>query len=134
MTNSPPNLESLITPALVDRVSQRLAMGMPLKIALAGEGVKRAEYKEHLRQHPELEELQDIAKRKFLENAFNVMLDGENAAANFRWLIELVYPNVLGSENDESAKPNQKQTIVGLPEETLERMREYARNAEKYPI
>jgi hypothetical protein len=93
---------SPITPALVMRVSERLALGMPLRIALAGEPVTRAEYKDYLLAHPELAGLQDVAKQKFLESAFDVLLDGETAAANYRWLIELVYQGVIGSREDES--------------------------------
>jgi hypothetical protein len=121
--NDPPDMsdpsdtpDSKITPTLVNRVSERLA--------LAGEGVTRAEYKEHLHQHPELEELQEVAKQKFLENAFDVLLDGENAAANYRWLIELIYKGVIGSQDDESGKT--KPTILGLPEEVVEQMRQNA--------
>ena len=129
--NDPPDMsdpsdtpDSKITPTLVNRVSERLALGMPLRLALAGEGVTRAEYKEHLHQHPELEELQEVAKQKFLENAFDVLLDGENAAANYRWLIELIYKGVIGSQEDESGKT--KPTILGLPEEVVEQMRQNA--------
>ena len=121
-----PGPESEIDIALVDRVSERLAMGMPLRIALAGEPVTRAEYKNHLLQHPELAAREDIAKQNLLQNAFDVMLAGENAAANFRWLLERVYPDVVGGPDDESAKP--KQTILGLPEEVLEQIREKAKH------
>ena len=112
---------------LVERVSRRLAMGMPLKIALAGEGVKRAEYKDFLLRHPEMEDLQDVAKQKFLENAFEIMLEGEQAAGNFRWLIELVYRGVVGGDEDQPT--TQKPTILGIPEEIVEQMR---RNAQKF--
>ena len=125
MTDATPNPEPKITPALVDRVSERLALGMPLKLALAGEPITRAEYKEHLLKHPELAAVEDVAKQNLLQNAFNVMLAGENAAANFRWLLERVYPDVVGGPDDESAKP--KQTILGLPEEILEQIRERAK-------
>jgi hypothetical protein len=91
---------SPITPALIMRVSERLALGMPLRIALAGEPVTRAEYKDYLLAHPELAGLQDVAKQKFLESAFDVLLDGETAAANYRWLIELIYKGVIGYDED----------------------------------
>ena len=128
MTNphpDPPPSEPKITAALVDRVSERLALGMPLRLALAGEPVTRAEYKEHLLRHPELQVLQDLAKRKFLENAFSVMLEGENAAASYRWLIELAYPEVGNPSDDDSAK--KKPTILGLPEDLIDQIRQNAK-------
>ncbi|HEV2330972.1 MAG TPA: hypothetical protein VGY56_19495, partial [Verrucomicrobiae bacterium] len=45
--------DSKVTPALVDRVSERLAMGMPLNMALAGENLTRAEYKDALQIKPD---------------------------------------------------------------------------------
>ncbi len=116
---------------LVDRVFQRTAMGIPLRIALAGEGVNQIEYKDALLKDPELAVLEDVAKRKFLETAFGVILDGENvvAAANYRWLIELVYKDTIGSGSPQNEPENQKQTILGLPNELLERIRTDARNA-----
>jgi hypothetical protein len=123
--NPDPNPQPKITTALIDRVSERLAMGLPLKMALAGEKVTRAEYKDYLSKFPELQDLQELAKRKVLESAFSVMLEGEQAAANWRWLIELIYKDVLGNQDDES--PKQKQTILGIPEEIIEQMRENAK-------
>ena len=126
MTSPPsPDPEPIITPALVNRVSERLAMGIPLRIALAGEPVTRAEYKDYLMEHPELAVLQDVAKRKFLENAFNVLLEGENAPANFRWLIELVYQGIVGCDEDNPAKP--QKSILGLSDEAIERIRQNAK-------
>jgi hypothetical protein len=121
-----PDPQQKITPALVDRVSERLAMGMPLKMALAGENVTRAEYKDALQQHPELQDLQELGKRKVLENAYSILLQGDQAAANWRWLIELIYKDVIGSQDDDS--PKQKQTIFGFPEEVLNQIREHAKH------
>lgn len=126
--DSPPPVpapQQKITPALVDRVSERLAMGMPLKMALAGESVTRAEYKDALDRHPELQDLQELGKRKVLENAYHILLQGDQAQANWRWLIELVYKDIIGSQDDDS--PNQKQTIFGFPEEVLNQIREHAK-------
>jgi hypothetical protein len=117
--------ESNITRALVDRVSQRRAVGMPLRIALAGEHVTCEEYEAHLSEHPELAELEDEAKRKLLERAMGVLLDGKEAAANFRWLIELVYADVIG-QGDEGEPKEEKGLVAGVTEEELEEARRYA--------
>ena len=123
-----PESESSITAELVGRVSQRVAMGIPLRLALAGEPVGCAEYEEHLRQHPKLAVLEDVAKLRFLENAMNILLNGQNAAGNFRWLIELVYSGLFAEAREEGAEPApQKQTILGVPEEALEEARRKAR-------
>ncbi|HEV2320134.1 MAG TPA: hypothetical protein VGV18_10310 [Verrucomicrobiae bacterium] len=127
--DSPPpnaNPQSKITAALVERVAERLAMGMPLKTALAGENASRAEYKEALRQQPELEDLQELGKRKVLETAYSVLFQGDQAAANWRWLIELRYKEIIGGPDEDS--PKQKQTIFGFPEEVLNQIREQAKH------
>lgn len=87
--------EASVTVALVERVSDRLATGVPLSLALAGEPVSCAEYEEHLRQHPELAGQLGVAKRKFLQNAIKVLLDSKNASANVRWLLEWLYPDAF---------------------------------------
>jgi hypothetical protein len=67
-----------ITPDLVKRVSERIASGIPIRLALAGEGVTVSEYKDHLFNHPEPQAIQDVEMRKFLENAINMLLECEN--------------------------------------------------------
>jgi hypothetical protein len=127
--NSPPTDSDplqKINPTLVDRVSERLAMGMPLKMALAGENITRAEYKEALQKHPELQDLQELAKRKVLENAYRILLDGDQAPANWRWLIELIYKDTIGGHDEDF--PKQKQTVFGFPEEILNQIREHAKH------
>ena len=128
--SSPMNLdpEARITAELVDRVSQRVAMGIPLRLALAGEPVSCVEYEEHLRKHPELAVLEDVAKRRFLENAMNILLNGENAAGNFRWLIELVYSGIIASPKEsEPAKPKEQPGPYVMSEEYLKMLQEEAK-------
>ena len=127
-----PETETNIAPALVDRVSQRLAMGIPLKIALAGENVTCEEYEIHLSAHPDLAELEDVAKRKFLEHAMSVILKGKDASANFRWLVERVYGDVIGSEQEDEPE-EEHQTIRGVPEYLLNEARKRALEVESNP-
>ena len=72
-----------ITPDLVKRVSERIASGIPIRLALAGEGVTVLEYKDHLFNHPELQAIQDVEKRKFLENAINMLWNAKIGACTF---------------------------------------------------
>ncbi len=100
--NSPVIVESgsNVTVALVERVSDRLATGVPLVLALAGEPVSCAEFEEHLRENPGLADQLGIAKRKFLQNAIKVLLDSKNASANIRWLLERFYPEVFDGQRE----------------------------------
>ncbi|HEV2327959.1 MAG TPA: hypothetical protein VGY56_04115 [Verrucomicrobiae bacterium] len=113
---------------LVKRVSERLATGIPLRLALAGEGVTVPEYKEHLLNHPELQAILDIEKRKFLENAINMLLECENRGVHIRWILERFYPHALapdpGCVEDEDDKPK---TVAGVPEKFIALFREEAR-------
>lgn len=116
--------KTAITPELVDRVSERRAMGMPLKVALAGEGVTCGDYEMKLKEDPKLAGREHLAKRRFLERALTLMLNGKDAAGNFRWLIERVYKDVIGSKEDEPEEEHQ--TILGVPEHVLNEARRQA--------
>jgi hypothetical protein len=116
--------KSTDTVALVKRVSERLAKGIPLKLALAGEPVTQAEYEGQLRHDPELAALQDVAKREFLEDALLTLLNGKNAGANIRWWLETFYPEIFAKPESKEDEPKQvKQTILGVPEDELEAAR-----------
>lgn len=122
-----PGKKSKVTAALVMRVVGRVENGIPVKIAIAGEGVTLDAYQQYLRERPKLEALQDAAKRKFLERAVNAMLDEEKPGANYRWLLEHCHPDLLArpGDGDDSTKP--KATALGLPEHMIEQMREHAK-------
>ena len=100
--NAPAVIESgsNVTVALVERVFDRLATGVPLGLALAGEGVSCAEFGEYLRRHPELADQLGVAKRKFLQNAIKILLDSKNASANIRWLLERFYPEAFDRQSE----------------------------------
>jgi hypothetical protein len=121
--------ETEITVELVDRVSERVATGVPLDLALAGEPVSVEEYEEHLRQHPELAAREGVAKRMFLQKTVGALLTNGDAStsANIRWLLERLYPDVFergreGKRDEATVEPIQ--TIRGVPEEVLNLVRE----------
>ncbi|MGH7980331.1 MAG: hypothetical protein ACREE6_13230 [Limisphaerales bacterium] len=124
--------EQELSVALVDRVARRVALGMPLKIALAEESVSCQEYLNQLWDRPELAEREELARQKFLEHALNVILDGKDTAGNFRWLIGLVYADVLGSE-DEARADEKEGTMKGIPEYVVKYIRREAAKASKEP-
>jgi hypothetical protein len=119
--------KSTDTVALVKRVSEHLAKGIPLKLALAGEPVTQAEYEKQLRRSPELAALQDVARRELLEDALDALLNGKNAGANIRWWLGTFYPEIFAKPETKDA-PVKKPTILGWTEEQVERVREAARN------
>jgi hypothetical protein len=128
--NSPakPGPKSKVTAALVRRVAERVENGVPVKIAIAGERVTIDFYLRYLQEHPKLEAIQEAAKRKFMERAVKSMLSEEKPAASYRWLLEHCHPDLLAHPGDASL-PTTAQTVVGLSEELLKRVREHASNA-----
>lgn len=126
-TSAGPARKSKITTALVMRVVERLESGLALKIAIAGEGVTLDQYRHYVREHPRLEALQETARRKFMERALNAMLDEEKPAASYRWLLEHCHPDLLARAGDADSSQS-SETIAGLPNHVLDRIREYAKN------
>jgi hypothetical protein len=122
--------KSRVSSALVMRVVQRVENGLPVKIAIAGESVTLDEYRQYLREHPKLEALQETARRTFMERAVNAMLDEEKPAASYRWLLEHCHPDLL-AQPDETGPAAGPQTVAGLSDEFIERVREYARNLQQ---
>jgi hypothetical protein len=123
--------KSKITAALVLRVVERVENGLSVKNAIAGEGVTLDAYLQHLREHPKLEVLQEAAKRKFMERAVNAMLGNEKPAASYRWLLEHCHPDLLAQPGDISS-PAASQTVAGLSDDLLQRIREYVRTASQH--
>jgi hypothetical protein len=118
---------------MVMRVVERVENGIPVKIAIAGEGVTLDAYLQYLRERPKLAALQETAKRKFMERAVRAMLDEEKPAASYRWLLEHCHPDLLARPGDGQAAGSDPaaapQIIAGLPNDILDLIREEARNA-----
>ena len=129
-TQDKPKPTVTVTVELVERVAKRVEAGIQLKIALYGEGVSVAAFEEHLKDNPELAAHYETAKRKFMEMAVKKMLEEEKPAASIRWLLEHCHPDLLAQPGEAGSPAAAPQTIAGLPNNILERMREYARNPE----
>ena len=111
-----PEPESNVTVALVERVADRMATGVPLSLALAGEALSRAEYEEQMRRHPELADHEGVAKRKFLQNAIKILLAGKDSSANIRWLLERLYPDVFDRQQaSENVTVNVEAAVTRMP-------------------
>ncbi|MGH8022537.1 MAG: hypothetical protein ACRED1_03070 [Limisphaerales bacterium] len=124
--------EHRITTALVLRVINRVENGIPVRIAIGGEGVTLGAYRQYLREHPKLEALQEGAKRKFMEQAVTAILGEEKPGAAYRWLLTNCHPDLLAQANDD-APVETRQTMAGVPEEVVEYIRERAANWRDYP-
>ncbi|HEY1788582.1 MAG TPA: hypothetical protein VGJ73_10525 [Verrucomicrobiae bacterium] len=110
---------------LFKRVSRRMARGIPLSLALAGEGMEPAAYEKHRERYPELFILQEKARREFLESAIEQLLSGERLQANVCWLLERRYPELFVRPADTNIHVTQQ--IIGVPDEVLQRARSYAK-------
>jgi hypothetical protein len=122
------------TIALVERVSERVAKGVPLRLAAAREGLTQAQYEERLRDHPELALRQDSANGEFVEFCIRKLLDVEDPGSNIRWLLERLNPNMFtdrkNRENvtgNEGAAPRVT-SIAGMTEEEVLQFQEAARH------
>jgi hypothetical protein len=122
-----PKPKANVTAVLVKRVSERVAKGIPLKLALAGEPVAQADYEEQLRQSAELAAIQDAAKREFLEDALDTLIHGKHARPNIRWLLGVLYPGLFAKSPGEDEARLAKQNSAGIPDELLKRIQEAAR-------
>jgi hypothetical protein len=127
-----PGPESKVTVELVHRVSERVAKGIPIRVALQTEPVTFEAYKKHLQRHPELRAIQAAAKIKFLDVTID-MISSKNGPM-LRWLLERRHADVFGpnadktSDDPEPAKEEKFQTITGVPQEDVEEARKYAQN------
>lgn len=117
--------ERRVNTALVLRVIHRVENGIPVKIAIGGEGVTLGAYRQYLREHPKLDALQEGAKRKFMEQAVTAILGEEKSGAGYRWLLTNCHPDLL-AQADDNAWVAPRQTMAGVPQEVIEYIRERA--------
>jgi hypothetical protein len=123
--------ESRVTAQLVKRVSKCVARGIPVRLALAGQGVTQYAYERHLRRHPELAAIHEAAKVTFLNKTFDMILSRPGPLV--RWLLERRHSDLFAppAELASTAQPapaapepqKPKQTIAGVPEDELEQAR-----------
>jgi hypothetical protein len=132
---SKPGPESRITHELVQRVSERIAKGIPLKIALESEDINFEAYRKHIRRHPELKAIQSAAKIKFLEVTYAMIT--EKPCPMLRWLLERRHsaafspdkknpenPDADSDETDtDTDTESTSQTIAGVPQHLVEEAR-----------
>jgi hypothetical protein len=120
-----------ITLAVVERVAKRFGHGMPLKDALALENnsqINPDSWHKALQRKPQFVHPFEAAKADFLEKALTRLSESEDLA-NLRWLLERRYPELFARPAQTQVNVNQtnQPTIVGLPNDILARVREYAK-------
>lgn len=142
-----PGPQSQVTAELVHRVSDRVARGIPIRNALAGEHVTQAAYERHLRRHHELKEIQETAKLRFLDSTIELILS--RPGPMLRWLLERRHSDIFAAPRPEvpaarpieparpkteaDVPPQPRQTVVGYSQEALEEARRRAQSIPPNP-
>jgi hypothetical protein len=118
-----------VTVALVERVSERVAKGVPIRLAAAREGLRRAEYEELLRGRPELALRQDAANGEFVEFCIRKLLDVEDPSSNIRWLLERLNPDMFADRKGREGEgvAVSATTVEGMSEDELRQFQEAAK-------
>jgi hypothetical protein len=115
---------------VVQRVSERYGMGIPLQDALAAEGsptINLETWKKALAAHPELSPPYEAAKGKFLEFAMCKLRDHKNL--KFLCFLLRTRRADLFSGSAGSNGHQGESSGNGIPDDVLERARQYAQPA-----
>lgn len=115
----------IITTETVERVSNRIAHGLSLKLALAAEReplINEAAWSAALEADPQLALIPDAVKAEFCQSAAErLVLSEQDNLKWLCWLLERCYPDLFGA----STQPAKSQNAV--PEEFLKLFREEAK-------
>ncbi|HEX3625156.1 MAG TPA: hypothetical protein VH280_07010 [Verrucomicrobiae bacterium] len=132
-----PGPDSKVTVELVRRVSNLVAKGIPIRVALEGEPVTPAAYKKHLQRHSELAAIQAAAKIRFLDVTTDLI--ASKPGPLLRWLLERRFPHVFCRSPKDDDQPDidvdtdsenepQSKLVAGVPESELAEAQRYAQN------
>lgn len=113
---------------MVKRVADRYAIGLTLKLALAAENnpkINEETWKKALAAHPELSPHYEAAKGKFLEKSVRRLAKAKELK-HLCWLLERRYSDLFARPEPAPVQVNNT-NIVGLPEDVIERAREYSK-------
>jgi hypothetical protein len=116
----------VVTEAIVREVAAMTARGVPLRYALLQmtPPVSLDTWHSALRRNASFHTLYERARGEFLVKACNRLVS-ERDPANLRWILERRHPEHFGKGPDASVTVNH-QTVVGLPEDVLDRARALA--------
>ncbi len=115
----------LINREIVARVSDRVAHGLSLQLALAAEDhpdITEAIWSQAVKRNPRLASAPETAKAKFCEEAVRRLANHEDNKW-LCWLLERRYADLFSRSGDTA---NNAQTVAGIPEDIMERAREKA--------
>jgi hypothetical protein len=120
---------------VVKRVSERVAIGLTLELALATEGVATVNvetWKKAIKAHPEFYPHYQEAKGKFLEMAMRRLAESDELT-HLKWLLERRFFDLFGRPESQAGTGNitgsasvtvNNTVAVGIPEDVMERSRE----------
>ena len=125
------NMNINITMAMVEQVSERVAKGLSLALACAMEGDPRINpesWERALAADPVLANAFLKARGKFLEEKLKKLEDTKDPK-HVLWLLERRHADLFGKGAEPGGEgPEKKCSVVeGVPDDVLERAREYAR-------
>lgn len=115
-----------VTLAVVQRVADRIAVGLTLELACEAEGdpvINVDSFHKALERHPEFVHPYHAAKADFLEWACERLVHSHEMG-NLRWFLERRYSDLFGKPADTTINVVQQQAIVGISDEVLARARE----------
>ena len=112
---------------MVKRVSERVARGSTLSLALAAEchpQINEESWKKTLQRHPELSPHYEAAKGQFLDAAMRRLAESDDLKY-LCWLLERRHSELFHKPEPAAAVVNVSQH-VGIPEDVLARARQIA--------
>ena len=117
-----------ITLEVVQRVADRVGLGIPLNLALLSENnpfINEGSWKMAIKRNPKFVTPYHAAKATFLEKAVRRLAEADDLRW-LTWLLERRHSDLFARQPDTSI--NVQQSIIGLPDDVLARARDYAKN------
>jgi hypothetical protein len=133
MRKPKPGRKSKVTAALVRRVSNHVARGIPIHLALAltgeltDEPVTLDAYERQLRRHPKLRAIQARAKLKFLDKAIDAICS--QPGPMLRWYLERRFAHVFCPQEEDEKFEAQAERDTASETQTIDSSEEVLEEA-----
>jgi hypothetical protein len=119
--------EPTVTKAVVERIGQRMSIGLPLDYALALEETDISEdcFHKALQRDEKLSTHLKRFKAKFIAEACTRLTISETA--DLRWLLVRRHPEIFAMPSEKAEEKSRGDAVVDGLQEVVNRAREYAR-------